>query len=153
MSMQARSDLNNNPFILAGVSFVKNDQTVLQDASRSTVLAKHTVMAKIAASGKWVPVNSMTATDGGSIAAGIYVGDDIAAADLVSGDVSGAAILVGGNFVYNSDMLVLENSLTLSSAFAASDATNVYFKQTLEDFLENKGMFAESTVDIAGYEN
>jgi hypothetical protein len=48
MAQQAESDLNNNPFILSGVSYVRNGVTLAQDAGRAAVLAVRTLMAKVA---------------------------------------------------------------------------------------------------------
>lgn len=48
MAVQASADLNNNPFILSGISYAKNGITLAQDAARAAVLAVFTVMAKIA---------------------------------------------------------------------------------------------------------
>ncbi len=153
MSVQGRSDLTNNPFILTGMSLVKNNETLLQDAGRSTPLAPFTVMAKILASGKWVPFTDETVVEtGAAVPQGIFLGDAVTAADLVAGDVVGQTILVGGALTYDDAQLVIENSKTLATIVKATTAVDNVFVKTVGDLLEDKGMFAESTVDIAGFE-
>jgi hypothetical protein len=48
MGVQGRTDFANYPFILSGVSFVRDSLTLLQDAGRATVLALYTIMARLA---------------------------------------------------------------------------------------------------------
>lgn len=148
MSMQARADNKNFPFILSGNSFVRDNETILTDGARSTVLKFGTVMAQVAATGKWVPQTSLTATDGTCTARGIYVGADIAAAALVAGDVVGCPILVGGGCSLDSQQVVLENSLTLASVVGGTTIN----ARTVRDDLVRCGIFVESTVDIGGLE-
>ena len=152
MSVQNRADLNNNPFILADFSLARNAEVLLTDAGRSVPLVRLTLMSKVAASGKWVPFTDETATDGTAIPQGVFLGDDVPAADLVAGDVVDQSILVG-NALYDVSQLVIENSKLLTTVSLATSAADNRFTQTVADYLENKGMFAESTVDIAGFEN
>jgi len=91
-------------------------------------------------------VTASTGFDGANIPAGIYVGDEIAAATLVAGDVSNCPIVVGGNVTVNRDQLVFENSLTLASVV-------VPLRKRIEDVLAEIGIFAEYAVDIDSYEN
>lgn len=65
-----------------------------------------------------------------AIPAGIYVGDDIAAATVVAGDVSDADLLVGSDKMIDEDMIVLENSLTLESVIVDTGKT---IRQELQD--------------------
>ena len=154
MSVQARTDLTNNPFVLSGTSFVRNDVTLLQDAGRSIPLEPFTVMARILASGKWVPFTDETVVEtGASVPQGIFIGDAIPAADLVAGDVVGRSILVGGCLTYDSSQLIIENSKTLATIVKATTAVDNTLVKTVSDLLEDKGLFAEDTVDIAGFEN
>lgn len=48
MAVQNSSNQSNFPFILSGVSLVRNGLTLLQDAGRAAVLAVYTVMARVA---------------------------------------------------------------------------------------------------------
>lgn len=155
MDVQTRLDNNANPFILSGYGYSREPETLLQDAGRGAAdLVQFTLMARIVASGKWVPFTSaVTVETGASVPQGIYLGADIAAADIVAGDVTGLVILIGGNLTYDDARLVIENSLTLATPIKASTAVDNVFVQRVSDFLENKGMYAESTVDIASYEN
>ena len=153
MPVQNRADLNNNPFILSGTSLAKNAEVLLTDAGRSVDLVRLTLMSKVAATGKWVPFTDETATDGTGIPQGIFLGDDVAAADLVAGDVVDQSILVGSALTYDDAQLVIENSKLLTTVILATGGADNVFTQTVADYLENKGMFAESTVDIAGFEN
>ncbi len=151
-SVQNRADLNNNPFVLAGFSLARNAETLFQDAGRSVALVQFTLMAKVAATGKWVPFTDETATDGTGIPQGIFLSDDVPAADLVAGDVVDQSILVG-DALYDLAQLVIENSKLLTTVILATGGADNVFTQTVADYLENKGLFAESTVDIAGFEN
>ncbi len=153
MSVQNRADLTNNPFILSGMSFVKNGEILLQDGARAVPLAPFTVMSKILASGKWVPFDDETVVEtGASVPQGIFLGDAVPAADLVAGDVVGQSILVGGALTYDTEQLVIENSKTLATVVKATTAVDNTIVKTVGDLLEDKGMFAEATVEIAGFE-
>lgn len=153
MSVQVQQDNNTEPFVLGGVSYSKDGQTILTDAGRTDPLLFGTVLAKVAASQKWVPLTSLTETTGESVAQGIYMGDTIAAATIAAGDVTNVGpILVGGGCAVDTDQIVLENSLTLDSVFSASDATNVYEVITVRDQLARRGIFAEATVSIDEFE-
>lgn len=155
MVVQSSANLNNNAFILSGNSFVRNDETLLQDAGRGAVaLEPFTVMARILASGKWVPFTDETVVEtGASVPQGILLGDAVPGADLVAGDVTGQSILIGGCLTYDSSQLIIENAKTLNTIVKATTATDNTLVKTVGDLLEDKGLFAEQTVDIAGFEN
>lgn len=150
MAMQGRLDQTNFQFIREGDSRVKDNETLLQDAGRAADLKQFTVMGKVAASGKWVPLTDLAAVDGTAIARGIYLGDDVATADLVAGDVEGALILVGGNCTVDSSLLVFENALTLASVRDTADLGDAC---VVEDDLARFGIFTESVIDIDELEN
>jgi hypothetical protein len=150
MSVQASNDNITVPFIRSGVSYTKNDATLLTDGGRSTDLAKYTLLAQVAASKKWVPFTDETATDGTAVAKGVYLGDAVAAADIAAGDVTGfGPILVGGACTIDNDQLVIENSKTLDTVVGAASVE----AHRVEDDLNEIGIFVEATVDIDGYEN
>ena len=95
----------------------KSGQTLLTDGSRTAILYRNTVMAKVTASGKWVPWTDITAVNGAAYPRGIYVGPDVTAAALAAGDVTGCDILVGGaGCQVDKNLLVFENSLALTTA-------------------------------------
>lgn len=151
MSVQARSDLKNFPFILSGESKVKDGQTILTNGARSTALAPFTVMAQIAATKKWVPLTDVAAQTGENTARGILLGDSVTAAALVAGDVTGQVILIGGPCTVDAQQLVLENSLTIDSVCsddpAGADNAPVNVRR-IEDDLARIGIFIEGTIDI-----
>jgi hypothetical protein len=149
MANQVRNNLSTQPFILNGIGAVEPDGVLLTDAGRSTPLARYTVMAKVAASQKWVPFTLETATNGSAIPQGIYMGDEVTAAALVAGDVVDAPILVGAGVFVDKNQLVIENSKTLDTVI--TDGTRDL--RTVKDHLATRGIFTEDTVDISGYEN
>lgn len=91
-------------------------------------------------------VTAGAGNDGQNLPAGIYTGPEVAAATLVAGDVSDSPILVGAGVLVDENQIVLENSLTLNDVVIA-------LNKTIRAALGNVGIFAESTVDIASYEN
>lgn len=157
MAVQSLGNLQSFPFFLSGNTISRDGETIAQDGARATVLKQFTLMAQIAASRKWVPLTDVTAVDGSNVARGIYVGDDIAAATLVAGDVTNCPIVVGGSCAtFDSSLLVLENSLTLNSVVSDDPAgadNGVVHTRIVADDLARIGLFAESTVDIDGLEN
>jgi hypothetical protein len=145
MSVQTRRDNITVPFLRDGsVSYVRESQTFLTDGGRAVPLVKYTLVAQIAATKKWVPFTDETAVDGTAIAKGIYMGDDIPAADLVAGDVVDRPVLVGGLVTIDSAQLTIENSKTLNTVVGGA----VLEKHRVEDDLNEIGIFVETTVDI-----
>ena len=111
LDVQVQTDISNHPYIVDGVPLTKR-VTLAQDGSRSTVLAKGTVMTYDPTDEDWAPWTDETATDGTQRPCGIIL-EDIAAATLVAGDVENVSMIVGGNpVVMNEDLLTFENSLT-----------------------------------------
>jgi hypothetical protein len=148
-SVQTARDNANKPFVLlSSPGQRQNGQTLLTDAGRTTDLLQYTLMAKVAATQKWVPFTDETATNGAAIPQGIYVGGDIASADIVAGDVEGLSILVGdANFDEN--QLVIENSKTLDTVITVG-TTDL---RTVRDHLATRGLFSEDTIAISSAEN
>lgn len=155
MSVQNRADINTSPFVLSGSPFSRNAEVLLTDGGRSAPLLQFTLLAQVAATSKWVPFTSLVTVETGvSVPRGIYLGDDITAAAIAAGDIANLSVLVGGMGVtYDDGQLVIENSLLLTSVIKASTAADNVIVGQVKDFLESKGLFAESTVDIAGFEN
>jgi len=148
MSVQSR--LNNAviAFILAGLGLNKTDQILLTDAGRTTPLVFGTLLAKVAATQKWVPFISETATDGTASPQGIYIGADITAADIVAGDITDLSVLTG-DAVVDVNQLVIENSKTLDTIIGVTSVN----ARTVRDQLAFRGIFAEDTVNISSFEN
>lgn len=149
MAVESRSDLTNYNIILSGETLVKDNETLLQDAGRTVALVRGTVMAQVAATSKWVPLTDIAATTGEAVARGIYMGDDVTAAALVAGDVTGRLVLVGGTATLATSELTLENSLTPATVVGAATIS----AHTVADDLAAIGLFLESTIDIDDFEN
>ena len=149
MPVQVSLNNSNTPFVLSGSALSRDDQVLLTDAGRTTVLAQFTLLAKVAATQKWVPFTSEVATDGTAIVQGIYIGDDIAAADIVAGDIADLNVLLGGAITVDVDQLAIENSKTLDTVVTVG-TTDL---RTVRDHLANRGIFVENTVDISSFEN
>lgn len=140
MAVQNSASINTGSIITRGLPYahIENSAVIAQDAARATPLAQYTLMARIAATGKYVPLTSLTATDGSAIPAGIYLGDAITAARLVAGDITDCQIVVGFSEL-DETMLVIENSLTLASVFSGNAAgtgtATPYFVLRVRDLL------------------
>lgn len=149
MSVQAFSQNKNLAFILSGCALSRPDAVILQDAGRGSVsLVFGTLMAKVAATQKWVPFTNEAATTGAANPQGIYIGADIAGADLVAGDVIDSPILVGDAIV-DLNQIVIENSKTLDTIIGATSVN----ARTVRDQLSYRGIFLEDTVNISSFEN
>lgn len=148
MSVQNSLNIANVPFILSGNALSRQDAVIAQDAGRVAVLAPFTLMAKVAATQLWTPFISEIATNGTAHPQGIYVGDEIAAADLVAGDVTDAFILLGDAIV-DTSMLVIEAAKTLDTVITVG-TTDL---RTVRDHLACRGIFVEETIEISSFEN
>jgi hypothetical protein len=149
MPVQGSRENTTVPFLRSGPTLVRESETILQDAGRVDPLVPYTLMAQIAATKKWVPFTDEAAVDGTALAKGIYVGDEIAAADLVAGDVVDVPIVVGGAAAtFTKDDLVIENAKTLDTVVAAGAIE----AHRVEDDLNRIGLFAEDSVDIDEFE-
>ena len=152
MTVQVSLNNDNSPFILAGRALTEGAETIAQDAGRAVPLAFGTLMAKVAVSRKWVPFTNEAALDGTAIPQGVYVGPEIAAADLVAGDVVDAPILVGGSVIIDKDQLVIENSKTLNTVITIGGTGNTDLR-TVKDRLKGMGIFVQDVNSISGFEN
>lgn len=154
MGVQDRLNIDTTPFILENWPTGKriDKATIAQDAGRVAPLVSRTLMAQIAASGKWVPFTDETATDGSGIPSGIYdpgnTLDDIAAATLVAGDVTDVPILTTGA-VFDEEKLVIENSKTLDTIIA----TGTVNAKTVREVLVEKNLIPQLTIAASAYEN
>ena len=151
MSVQARSNNDTTPFILAGQSLIKKG-TIVKDAGRTAVLKKYTVLAQVASTGKYTPYVSASQTTGASVPCAIYLGDDIAAADLVAGDVGDLDILVGGGCLVDKNQVVYDGG-TLSNSSVVIAIANAFWTMTAEKCLGLFGIFQQDTIDISEIEN
>ena len=143
MSVQVTSNITNYPFILCGKSFSRNGLVLEQDGGRTTPLAFGTVLESVNSGGaeKLRPLAGIV----GNTTTYIYLGSEIAAADIVAGEVTIYNLLVGGCCAVDETQVVLEGSLTLDSALS----TGLTVRQTLF----NTGIFAELSDNIDFFEN
>lgn len=150
MAVQNRVDSTTVPLITSGYSFVRNGD-IAQNAQRTTPLLYGTVMAQIAATGLWTPFVAVNGVDGSAIPRGIYLGDDIAAADLVAGDIEDVPILVGGCCTVNESEIVFDDgTLTADSIIGAASIHAVTARMALQ---QASGIFMELSIDISEFEN
>ncbi len=150
MGVQARNDLTNKPLILDSGLALSNDSAVLfQDAGRGAPLLFGTLLAKIAATGKYVPFTSEVAVDGTAHPSAVYTGADVPAADLVAGDVEDSIVLLGGTVVIDKNRLHIENAKTLATVIGAGTLA----AKTVEDALNDRGIFLGESEDTTSFEN
>lgn len=83
-------------------------------------------------------VTAATGEESTAIPAGIYWGNDILAATIAAGDVTGQNILVGKTVELDESAIVLEGSLTLDDIVSATG-------RTIRKHLSDLGIFARST--------
>lgn len=149
MPLQTRLDVDLTPLIRGGQSAVEQNAVLLTDAGRSTALVFGTLLAKVAASGKYVPFTNEAAVDGSALPSGVYIGPDIPAADIVAGDVLDIPVLVGNGVYVDENKITIENSKLMTTIIGAASVN----ARTVKDQLRWSGIFTEDTVDISGFEN
>jgi len=144
MSVQERRDISNQKLILSGESFDRN-QIIAQDAARTEPLLTNTVMAFVYATLLWVPFTELANVDGSSLPIGIYLGDDIPAADLVDGNIEDSSILIGAGCTVDGERVVWDQDLqTKDSLIGLINA---------EISLRMVGIYLENTDDFTVFEN
>jgi hypothetical protein len=146
-AVQVQTDNTIKDLVRFGHAAVKQGQTLKQDAGRSAILVWGTLMAKVSATQKWIPFTNEASTDGTAIPQGIYVGDDIAVADIVAGDVEDLEILVGAWVIIDQNLLTIENSKALTTVITVGTTD----KRTVEDHLSESGIFMQDTVAISSF--
>ena len=151
MAVQTRVNNDTTPFILGGQSLIKKG-VIAQNGARTTVLKKYTVLAQVASTGIYTPYVSGTTTTGASVPTAIYMGDDIAAADLVAGDIEDVDILVGGGCLVDKNQVVFDAG-TLTNASVVIAIANAFWTLTAEKCLGLFGIYQQDTIDISEIEN
>jgi len=149
MGVQSRGDLSNTPIILSDESDVENHD-IIQDEERTTDLLYGTVMSQIAASELWTPFNTVIGDDGSAVPRGIYLGDDILAADLAAEDIVDVPILVG-NARVNEEVVVWDDD-TLAADTVVAPAT-VEARTARRALEESVNIRLEATVQTTDHEN
>ena len=151
MAVQTRVNNDTTPFVLGCQSLIKKG-VIAQNGARTTVLKKYTVLAQVASTGKYTPYVSGTTTTGASVPTAIYMGDDIAAADLVAGDIEDVDILVGGGCLVDKNQVVFDDG-TLTNASVVIAIANAFWTLTAEKCLGLFGIYQQDTIDISEIEN
>lgn len=152
MAVQNRVDNSTVPFIKSGYSYVRNG-VIKQDAARAADLLQNTVMAYDTANEQWVPFVSLVDVTGESVPQGIYIGGDIAHADLVAGNIMDCPILIGGCCTIDGALTIFDlGTLDVDSIIPASAAGPI-FVVSAGACLRMFGIYLEDTVPISGYEN
>lgn len=149
MAVQNRQDNTTEPLILSENSLVINAD-IASNRQRTTDLLYGTVMAMNATTRRWVPFNDLTQTNGESVPRGIYLGDDILAADIVDEHIADVPILVGNAWVNES--LVVWDDGTLNADSIVNPA-NIEARTARVALSEAAGIFLKSTVAISQHEN
>ncbi len=149
MSVQVSKNSSNRPAILDQSLAVSRDNAILlQDAGRAAPLVQYTLLAKVPASGKYVPFSDETAIDGTAFPDAIYLGPEVLAADLVAGDVEDVIILEGGDCVFDKEQLIIENGKLLSTIIGAG-----INQKTVERVLKEIGIFMGASDETTSFEN
>jgi hypothetical protein len=120
MAVQGTQNNTNVPFIHNEDTDIIT-ATIAQDEQRTVDLLQYTVMAYNATNQVWVPFVSLVDTEGEAMPRGIYLDSDIAAADLVEGEIENCSILVK-NGIVNRDMVVWDQD-TLDEDSIVNPAT------------------------------
>jgi len=125
-------------FISGGLEFIITDGTtdfIVGDKFAVTVVAVN----------KFLPLQP-GAVNGLQKIKAIFLGDAIASADIVAGDVVQQMAMVTGTGVFiDTNQIVLEDGVTLDTVLASGD--------TVREELYKLGIIPEDTTDISDYEN
>lgn len=139
--MESTTNYDTSTLVVGGKRVLVGNATIVADAGRTAVLKENTVMGFIPSTGKWTPfVGATLAT---TVNVGVYVGPDIAAADLVAGDIDGNSIIVGGTerLLVREDLLVIdEDTTTLDTAVGTGDTAT-----TARHILYRAGIYAQNS--------
>lgn len=149
MAVQSRANISTIPFIRNENSKVESG-TIAQNEHRTTPLLPYTVVAKNATTREWVPFNTLNGTTGVSVPRGIYIGDEIPAADLVAGAIANAVILVGDAIV-NRDMVVWDDDTLNENSIV--NPTNIEARTAKDALAQAANIYFEDSDEISSYEN
>lgn len=149
MAVQVRQDNTTEPLILSDESDVRNE-VLASIAQRATPILPNTVMAQNATTRRWVPFNDLTQTNGESVPRGIYLGDEIAAADIAAEHIDDVPILVGNARV--NEALVVFDDGTLNADSIVNPAT-IEARTARAALAAAANIRLELTVAISEHEN
>jgi hypothetical protein len=159
MAVQASLAQANIPFVLEGKPFVAMGQTLLTIAGRTVPLYKYTLMSQIASTLKWAPwlQANLGGTTGTQYPLGIYMGDDLTAAQIAAGDVLNLPIMVGGQgVVIDEGQLVFDLGDTGVGALgtlAVIPTVPTNLALTARSIMQLLGIFPKTVVAISAAEN
>lgn len=152
MALQSRIDNSSCPLIRNGYSFWRNG-IILQDAGRTEPLVYGTIMAQNATTKTWSPFIALNNTAGLSTPRGIYIGDEILAADLVAGDIADCPIMVGGCAEVDETLVVWDADTQSADSIISAAAANPYIVIDARACLMMFGIYLVNTEDISAHEN
>lgn len=147
MAVQGENQNTNVPFIHNHNSITRT-ATIAQDAQRTVDLLQYTVMAYNATNQNWVPFTALADTEGESVPRAIYLGEDIAAADLVAGDIEDAPLLIG-NAIVNRDMVVWDQDLQTAASIVFPAAVGAMSAEMA--LIETANIYMEDVQAISDY--
>lgn len=143
MAVEVTTTIKQRSFLLEGTHKTKTDAVLTTDAGRTTDLAPWTLLGVNPATGKAVPWASDLAT-GALTNLAIYQGEAIPSADIVAGDVTDIATIIGGERSFAEDLLIFDNGTdTLDTAVGTGTA-----QTTARKMLADLGLFAKNTETV-----
>jgi len=145
--VQRRLDHAPAGFIVKGAGVYTTAAVIAQDGSRSEPLLSKTLMARKSADAKFTPFINEAAADGTAIPVMIYMGPDIAAADLVAGDIANVVGLLSDAW-FDEEQLVIENSKSLNQVIVIDND-----HRTIRERLRSMGLVPVLTQSISNPEN
>lgn len=128
--------------VTGGSVNVVDSATLAQDAGRTEVFKCNTIVGYRPGSEKYGPFDP-TAVDGSAYNIGIYMGEDIPAADIVAGDVVNLEVAVGGrpDARIREDMIVFDDGTTTLDTVVGTGATQT----TVRNLFYNLNIFPQNT--------
>lgn len=135
LTMRAGAGLAT-PFVAGGIAFT------LTDGAADFIAGDKFTITVAAGSGKYVPLK-VNGKDGAQRVAGIYVGEDIAAATLVAGDVTNAEIIYGGLCTFDGAKIHSDGD------YASALTTVLPSGRTVREELAALGIFDVTTVALS----
>jgi hypothetical protein len=145
--MEKITNIEGRSLVIGGeFTHYRGSQTIKTDAGRAVPLVSNTVVGFLPAENKWVPVDITQTTSPSVLLVGIYTGRELTAAEIVAGDVTGLNILVGGDALLASDLIVVDkDAATIDDAYGTGVAAT-----TIRERLRSYGLYAQVTDVIVG---
>lgn len=138
--MESITNLEQKSLIVGGMPRTLSAVTIAEDAGRTVDLVNGTVLGLDVSANKWIPLEDLSATDGTTLNIGVYVGPTVPHATIAAGDVVVDAVILGGDVLVREDMVVVEGSNTLDTAYGAGALAT-----TIRMQLSRNGISVQST--------